>query len=436
MRGGTDAASERPGVVVRERGELQFLLLREQVVVEAHGRRSTLIARRSSIAAYASATSDSGSVEVEHAARVDRAGEHVGQQLLDVAAHRRDAAVHADVAVEHGAHRAAPGRRSARRRSRPCRRGESDRIAWSIDSFVPTHSSTQSAPMPSNELLDRGRRPRRRAPRRCRWRRTRGRAPAGRRAATSRRCGTRRGASRRGRRRGRRPRRRRRRRCYPAVTPAETAAWWPVPITSARVSRLGMSSSSGVRGDGDEGAVGERHAHALALAAVGEAADPVVRAPPAAVEAGGAHAVQAVHAGVVADVERGDHEVARRRSSRHPAPTSSTMPTNSWPMRCGFVGRRHAAVGPEVGAAHAGGHDAHDRVAAGGEHGVGDLFESDVTFAVDEGRQHAPSLRRRAAEPGDGSRLRSSWRRRRRQCDPSDRPAGEDEQHSDARREQ
>ena len=29
------------------------------------------------------------------------------------------------------------------------------------------------------------------------------------------------------------------------MTPAETAAWWPVPITSARVSRLGMSAGSG-----------------------------------------------------------------------------------------------------------------------------------------------------------------------------------------------
>ena len=34
----------------------------------------------------------------------------------------------------------------------------------------------------------------------------------------------------------------------PSVTPAETAAWWPVPITSASVSRLGMSSSLGYSG--------------------------------------------------------------------------------------------------------------------------------------------------------------------------------------------
>ena len=34
----------------------------------------------------------------------------------------------------------------------------------------------------------------------------------------------------------------------PSVTPAETAAWWPVPITSARVRRLGTSASDGYSG--------------------------------------------------------------------------------------------------------------------------------------------------------------------------------------------
>src|SRR5690606_37971016 len=34
----------------------------------------------------------------------------------------------------------------------------------------------------------------------------------------------------------------------PLVTPAETAAWWPVPMTSASVSRLGSWSSAGMAG--------------------------------------------------------------------------------------------------------------------------------------------------------------------------------------------
>ena len=76
----------------------------ESIQQLAHGRSSTLTARRSSMAAYASAASDERQLEVEDPAGLDRAREHVGQQLLDVAAHGRDAAVDADVAVEERAH--------------------------------------------------------------------------------------------------------------------------------------------------------------------------------------------------------------------------------------------------------------------------------------------------------------------------------------------
>src|SRR6478609_6931851 len=44
-------------------------------------------------------------LEVEHAARLDRARPDVGEQLFDVAAYRRDAAVDAHVAAEHLPHR-------------------------------------------------------------------------------------------------------------------------------------------------------------------------------------------------------------------------------------------------------------------------------------------------------------------------------------------
>ena len=50
------------------------------------------------------------------------------------------------------------------------------------------------------------------------------------------------------------------------------------------------------------------------------------------------------------------------RRLRTSAPTSSTMPTNSWPMRVGSVHLVDAAVGPQVAAADAGGRDAHQRV--------------------------------------------------------------------------
>ncbi|GLJ77300.1 hypothetical protein GCM10017584_28740 [Leifsonia poae] len=45
-------------------------------------------------------------------------------------------------------------------------------------------------------------------------------------------------------------------------------------------------------------------------------------------------------------------------------------------------------VGPQVGTADAGGDDAHDGVASGGKNGIGDLFDADVPFAVDDGSKH------------------------------------------------
>ena len=84
-----------------------------------------------------------------------------------------------------------------------------------------------------------------------------------------------------------------------------------MPITSESVSRPGICVVADLVAHRDERAVGERHAHALALPAVGEPAEAVVAAPPAAVQARRRDAVAAVDAGVVAHVERGDHEVAR-----------------------------------------------------------------------------------------------------------------------------
>jgi hypothetical protein len=65
----------------------------------------------------------------------------------------------------------------------------------------------------------------------------------------------------------------------PAPTSAATAAWWPVPITSVRVSNDGISASSS-DGQRDQRAVGLRHAYRFALAAVD-----VVPAVAAAVQA-------------------------------------------------------------------------------------------------------------------------------------------------------
>ena len=93
----------------------------------------------------------------------------------------------------------------------------------------------------------------------------------------------------------------------PGRTPAQTAAWWPVAITSESVSseREHLVGVPGAR-DRDERAVGERDAHRLALAAV------AVGRVEAAGDAGRRDAVPAVRARAVAERERRDHEVARR----------------------------------------------------------------------------------------------------------------------------
>ena len=60
----------------------------------------------------------------------------------------------------------------------------------------------------------------------------------------------------------------------PEATPPLTAAWWPVAMTSERVQRGHRLVGVAGAGDLDEGGVGERHPHRLALAAVDLAARP------------------------------------------------------------------------------------------------------------------------------------------------------------------
>ena len=80
-------------------------------------------------------------------------------------------------------------------------------------------------------------------------------------------------------------------------------------------------------GSDDQRAVGERHAHRLALAAV----DPSL-AVEAAVQAGRVEPLVAEDAGAVRPRERRDDEIAAL-TLRTSEPTSSTTPMNSWPIR-------------------------------------------------------------------------------------------------------
>src|SRR5919197_984966 len=100
-------------------------------------------------------------------------------------------------------------------------------------------------------------------------------------------------------------------------------------------------------GDPDKGAVGEGHAHSLALAAVDalgskDAADDTARGPARA----------AVHACAVAVVERSDDEVAPG-DAVHLCPDLLHHADKLVADGCAWRVRGLAAVVPQVGAAHA-----------------------------------------------------------------------------------
>ena len=96
----------------------------------------------------------------------------------------------------------------------------------------------------------------------------------------------------------------------PARTPAEIAAWCPVPITSDEREQVGDHRVLRNAGRGDERAVGKWRPDELTLATVDKTAFLVVRAPPLAVVARRGDPVPAMHTGAVTDRERRDHEVA------------------------------------------------------------------------------------------------------------------------------
>ena len=72
-------------------------------------------------------------------------------------------------------------------------------------------------------------------------------------------------------------------------------------------------------------------------------------------------------------------------------PTSSTMPQYSWPIGVGAGDRLDAAVGPQVGPAHAGGRDPDDRVGRLDDRRVVALLEAHVAGAVEDGSSHRGS---------------------------------------------
>src|SRR5690554_7962722 len=100
-------------------------------------------------------------------------------------------------------------------------------------------------------------------------------------------------------------------------------------------------------GRGHEGSVRVGNADALALRSIHEGAGAVVGAPPPTVQARGADAVAAVDAGVVAVVERRDHELADPHS-RHIDPYLLDDTDELMADSTRSLGGRHSAVGPQV----------------------------------------------------------------------------------------
>ena len=149
----------------------------------------------------------------------------------------------------------------------------------------------------------------------------------------------------------------------------------------------------------DEGAVGQRDPHVLRLRRP-EGVPVAVLGP----EVGHAlarrlHPDPAMRAGVVADGKRADDEVAGAQAA-HLQPDLLDHPDELVADRPGLGHLVDPAVGPQVGAAHAGGDDADDRVRRGKNRGVRDVVEADVARGVQDGRLHGGIL------PSEGKRRR------------------------------
>src|SRR4051794_18898656 len=130
-----------------------------------------------------------------------------------------------------------------------------------------------------------------------------------------------------------------------------------------------------------ERAVGLRHAHRLALTAVG------VAAPEAAVATRGVQALVAEVAGAVREDERRDYDVALLQRPHLGADVLDDADELVTHLAALFV-LRHVLVRPEVAAADARPCDAQQRVGGLGDRRVGNVLDPDVTRAVHDGGSH------------------------------------------------
>jgi hypothetical protein len=140
-----------------------------------------------------------------------------------------------------------------------------------------------------------------------------------------------------------------------------------------------------------ERAVGERSTYDLALTAVDGMALVVLTAPVAALDARRVDAAKTESTRVVGERERCDDEVAdiQRRDRRADLFDDAHELVTDTPRRLELI---DAAIGPQVGSAHAGRDDAHDRIIVLDQLRIGHVVEADVVWGMKDGGTHVASL--------------------------------------------
>ena len=189
---------------------------------------------------------------------------------------------------------------------------------------------------------------------------------------------------------------------------ARRAAWWPVAITSVSVSSDGISASSAADRQHDERAVRLRDAHRLALPAVDAVASRTGRRGGRSVCSPSRQKTQ-----VPSEQRNGATTTSPGFTVRTSAPTASTTPMNSWPMRRPVSLVLHRRCRARGRCRRCGAGDADEGVGRLDEAGVGDVLDPDVAGAVHDGCAHVPPFRRLRRE---------AWALLKHACAPSDRP--------------
>ena len=134
-----------------------------------------------------------------------------------------------------------------------------------------------------------------------------------------------------------------------------------------------------------------RNPHTFTLGAIRETAEPIVRAPPATVQARRAHTIEAIRARHIAVVERRNDEVADLHR-RDILADGFNDPHELMADSFRFGGGGNAAVRPQIRTAHAGSNNPHDSITAGGEHRIGHLFEPNIPFTMNHSCAHGSTL--------------------------------------------